>query len=357
MTAGIKAVSDLLMGAEAVVISTHVKPDGDALGSMLGLADVLRRAGKKVVCYLEDAVPKHYMFLPGTDSIIDSSVDVKRETAGYERVVSVALDCGDVGRLGKCWLLLARIRPFCVIDHHRGNTGFGDINWIESNRSSTAEMICDLVEIMGLDFSPPSAVCLYTGIVTDTGSFRYASTSSHTHKVAAHLVDCGADPGEINASLYDNYSLGRLRLMQLVLATLEVFADEQIAVIRATREMMAETGTGAEDTENFINIPMAVGTVQVTVFLKEGENNVSVSLRSRERINVAKVAACFGGGGHAMASGFLVQGRGLDAVWARLLPVIVQRLDGGQKTEDRGQRTEDRGQRTEDRMVSSQRLI
>ncbi len=328
MIAEIKSIADLLMGSEAVVISTHIKPDGDALGSMLGLADILRRAGKKVVCYIEDAVPAHYMFLPGVGSIIGSPVDLRREIAGYERVVSVALDCGDIGRLGKCWLELARIRPLCVIDHHRSNIGFGDINWVEPDRSSTAEMVYDLVEMLGFEFSPAAATCLYTGIVTDTGSFRYASTSSHTHQAAAHLVACGANPGAINGQLYENYSLGRLRLMQMVLATLEMYVDEKIAVIRVTREMMAETGTGREETENFINLPRAVVTVLVTVFLKEGENNVSVSLRARGHCDVAKIAACFGGGGHAKASGFLVQDERLDDVWTRLLPAIVQRLDG-----------------------------
>ncbi len=328
MTVGIKGISATLMEAEAVVLSAHVKPDGDALGSMLGLAIVLRGAGKKVVCYLEDTVPKSYLFLPGAGDIVDSAAEVEREISDYQRVVSVALDCGDVGRLGKCWLLLARIRPLCVIDHHRGNRGFGDVNWVDPDRCSTAEMVCDLVEMMGLDFSSSSATCLYTGIITDTGSFRYASTTSHTHQLAARLIDCGASPGEINAKLYDNYSLGRLRLMQMVLATLELFADEQIAVIRVTKEMLAETDTGIEDTEMFINIPRAVASVQVAVFIKEGKNSVSVSLRSRGHCDVAKISACFGGGGHTMASGFLVKDRGLDAVWARLLPVIIQRLDG-----------------------------
>lgn len=328
MAAGIKGVSHLLMGAEAVVISTHVKPDGDALGSMLGLAEVLERAGKKVICYLEDDVPKNYMFLPGIERIISSSAEVERKTAGCGRVVSVALDCGDIGRLGKCWLLLGRIHPLCVIDHHQSNGGFGDINWVEPDRCSTAEMVCDLVELMGLSFSASSATCLYTGIITDSGSFRYASTSSHTHRVAARLIECGANPGEINAKLYDNYSLGRLRLMQMVLASLEMFFDEQIAVIMVTREMMAGTGTGIEDTEMFINLPRAIGSVQVAVLLKEGKNSVSVSLRSRGRCDVARVALCFGGGGHRMASGFIVKSEELDSVRARLLPIITQRLVG-----------------------------
>jgi phosphoesterase RecJ-like protein len=328
MTSGIKGIADLLTGAETVVLSTHVKPDGDALGSMLGLGEVLERAGKKIICYLEDPVPRSYAFLPGVVSIIDSAVEVRRKTTGCKRVVSVALDCGDIGRLGKCWLLLDRIRPLCVIDHHQGNKGFGDINWVESECCSTAEMVCDLVEFMGLGFTSSSATCLYTGIITDTGSFRYAATTSHTHRVAAHLVDCGASPGEINEKLHDNYSLGRLQLMQMVLTTLELFAGEQIAVIRVTAEMMAETDTGVEDTEMFINLPRSIGSVQVTAFLKEGKNFVSVSLRSRGRCDVAKVAACFGGGGHNKASGFLVKNGGLETVWARLLPIIIQQLDG-----------------------------
>ena len=328
MKAGIKELITLLRQADFVVLTTHIKPDGDALGSLFGLADILQQMGKTVCCYFEEEIPLLFQFLPGWEQAETSFDAVKdfADTAG-EGVLAIALDCGDMQRLGKRGPKLREIHPFMVIDHHKGNNGFGDLSWVEPDRSSTGEMICDLAEAMGQDLSPAAATCLYTAIATDTGSFRYEATSSHTYQVVAGLVEAGARPGEINEKLYDSYPLGRLQLMQQVLATLKMFADERIAVIFVSREMFEQTGTTVEDTEDFINLPRAVETVQVAVFIKEGKSMVSVSLRSRSSCDVSLVAARFGGGGHARASGFQKNGVTVDEVRAQLLPVLIKQLD------------------------------
>ncbi len=328
MKAGIEDLVVHLQQAQQIVLITHIKPDGDALGSMLGLADILRQMEKSVLCYLEEPVPHLYRFLPGWQQAETSFAKVEEFVdSGGQDVLAVVLDCGDMARLGKKGPQLRKIHPFVVIDHHKGNNGFGDLSWVEPGRSSTAEMICDLAGAMGQHFSPAAATCLYAAIATDTGSFRYESTSSHTYRVVARLVDCGAQPGDINEKLYDSYSLGRLQLLQQVLATLEFFADDRVAVISVSESMMADTGTTLEDTEDFINLPRVVESVQVAVFLKEGSNSVSVSLRSRGNVDVSQVAQMFGGGGHARASGFRQNGLALDAVRASLLPALVKELD------------------------------
>ncbi len=326
---GIKGPSGLIAQSEEIILVTHIKPDGDALGSLLGLADVLRSMGKRVLCYLEEEVPELYKFLPGA-ALIETSFSAVRNflrTAG-ESVAVIALDCGDMNRLGRSGPSLHKIHPFAVIDHHKGNTGFGDMNWIEPHRSSTGEMIVDLVDGLGVRLSSQAATCLYTALVTDTGSFRYASTSSHTYRVAACLVECGAEPGKINEQLYDNYPLKRLLLMQQVLGTLRMFADDRIGVICVRRSMLEQTGATLSDTENFINLPRAVNTVQVAVFFKEGENMISVSLRSRGDCDVSMVAARFGGGGHALASGFRAGGIRLDDLQNKVLRELLLQLDG-----------------------------
>ena len=326
---GIKGPSGLIAQSEEIILVTHIKPDGDALGSLLGLADVLRSMGKRVLCYLEEEVPELYKFLPGA-ALIETSFSAVRNflrTAG-ESVAVIALDCGDMSRLGRSGPSLHKIHPFAVIDHHKGNTGFGDMNWIEPHRSSTGEMIVDLVDGLGVRLSSQAATCLYTALVTDTGSFRYASTSSHTYRVAACLVECGAEPGKINEQLYDNYPLKRLLLMQQVLWTLRMFADDRIGVICVRRSMLEQTGATLSDTENFINLPRAVNTVQVAVFFKEGENVISVSLRSRGDCDVSMVAARFGGGGHALASGFRADGISLDDLQNKVLRELLLQLDG-----------------------------
>ncbi len=313
-----------------IVLATHVRPDGDALGSLLGFADILRGMGKRVVCYLEEAVSERYGFLPGRDQVetdLERVFDFVR--ACGDDVMAVCLDCGDLSRLGKSGPDLQNIHPLLVIDHHQGNNGFGDIAWIEPHRSSTGEMIYDLAVEMEAAVSKDAANCLYTAMVTDTGSFQYDSTTEHTFTVAAELVGRGVRPAAISQSLYDNATFGRLQLMQQVLATLESFFDDQVGVIRVTRDMLRATGTTLEDSEGLINLPRSVAGVRVAVFLKESgeeQQNVSVSLRAKGDCDVAVVAARFGGGGHRNAAGFRVGDQNIDQVLAALLPKLEQAL-------------------------------
>ena len=242
-------------------------------------------------------------------------------------MLCIALDCGDRKRLGKNADELLRIRPFLVIDHHKGNDGFGDLAWIDPRRSSTGEMVFDLGVALGQRVSAKAADSLFTAIVTDTGAFRYESTSAHTFDVARQLVEAGVKPDQVSRNLYDNFSVARLQLLQMVLATLEVHCGGRVAVIIVTREILDRTGCTLEDTENFINLPRSVTSVEVAVFLKEvGEDRVSVSMRAKDTCDVAEVAAQFGGGGHRNAAGFKTAATTLDEVRARLLPVLQRQL-------------------------------
>ncbi len=321
-----------LAGTENIVLATHIRPDGDALGSLLGLASILETMGKTVVCYLEEPVSELYDFLPHhgrVETDLDRVLEFVRSCG--DDVMGICLDCGDLQRLGKSGPQLVGIRPFAVIDHHQGNAGFGDLAWIEPHRSSTGEMVFDLATELGAVVDKAAADCLYTAIVTDTGSFQYDSTTSHTFAVAAALVERGVQPAEIARNLYDNATLGRIRLMQMVLATLESFFEDQVAVIRVTRAMLQATGTTLEDCEGFINHPRSVRGVKVAVFLKQSSDHdplVSVSLRAKGEVDVAAVAARFGGGGHRNAAGFKMSGKSLDQVRDSLLPLLDKALAG-----------------------------
>jgi phosphoesterase RecJ-like protein len=320
------------MATGNIGLATHVRPDGDALGSLLGFADILKGMGKEVLCYLEEPISDRYAFLPCGDRV---ETDLGRvsdfvRNCGAD-VMGICLDCGDLSRLGKSGPVLKKIHPLLVIDHHQGNNGFGDLAWIESHRSSTGEMIYDLAVEMGADVSKDAADCLYTAIVTDTGSFQYDSTTEHTFAVAGRMVGRGVRPAAISQSLYDNASFAGLQLMQQVLATLESFVEDQVAVIRVSREMLQATGTTLEDCEGLINFPRSVGDVRVAVFLKESDeenNNVSVSLRAKGDCDVAVAAARFGGGGHRNAAGFRSTDQSMDQVLAVLLPVLEKELVG-----------------------------
>ncbi len=311
-----------------IVLATHINPDGDALGSLMGLGDMLESMGKKVFRYLEKPVSHLYSFLPDCN-LMQTDLGALRTFVARagDDLLCVSLDCGDRKRLGKNADELLQIRPFIVIDHHKGNNGFGDLAWIDPDRSSTGEMVFDLARRLRVQVSEKAAVALYVALVTDTGSFRYESTTAHTFNVARQLVELGARPDEISRALYDNYTAGRLQLLQMVLATLDIRCRGRVAVIRVTRDMLEKTGCSMEDTENFINLPRSVVTVQVALFLKEtGNDGVSVSLRAKDSCDVAGVAARFGGGGHRNAAGFRVAVRSLDEVRDSLLPVLEEVL-------------------------------
>ncbi|MCI5222557.1 MAG: bifunctional oligoribonuclease/PAP phosphatase NrnA, partial [Candidatus Electrothrix sp. AR4] len=225
-------------GVQNIVLATHVRPDGDALGSMFALADILKMMGKKVVCYLEQPVTGLYSFLRPEVTI---EIDYDKVSAFIERcgtdIIGIALDCGDLTRLGDKGPELNKIKPFLVIDHHQGNKGFGDLHWVEPHRSSTGEMIYDLAEELGVaeKISKEAAECLYAAIVTDTGSFHYDSTSAHTFNVAGKLINLGVNPAYVCQMLFDNATFGSLQLMQLVIATLQTYMNDQVAIIHVSQ--------------------------------------------------------------------------------------------------------------------------
>ncbi len=325
-----KAARQAIEGVQNIVLATHVRPDGDAVGSMFGLANILKMLGKHVICYLEESLPKRYSFLdPGVRIKTDFEwIRAYIEECGKD-ILGICLDCGALSRLGKNREKLRKIKPFIVIDHHKGNNRFGDLNWIEPHRSSTGEMIYDLAVELGAaeKMSKEAAECLYTAIVTDSGLFQYDSVSGHTFAVAGQLLDRGVEPSFISKTLYDNASFVGLQLMQLVLATLRTYHDDQVAVIQVSRKMLRTTGATYEDCEGLINFPRSVQAVRVAVFLKEREDGeISVSIRAKGDGDVAVVAGEFGGGGRRNAAGFRMTGHNLEEVRDMLLPVLEQAL-------------------------------
>jgi len=311
-----------------VILVTHMNPDGDALGSLFGFAEMLRSLDKKVLCYLEEPVSHIWDFLPGCNQAVIDINEVKQfaGSAGGD-VAIISLDCGSAERLGRHKDQLLAIEPFLVIDHHRGHERYGTDLWLEPDRSSTGEMIYLLGKELGASVSADCAENLYVAICTDTGSFRYDSTSSTTMRIAADLLDRGVNPAEAAANIYDNYSLARLRLMEQVLSTLELYQSEQLAFIHVTREMVDSTGAVEGDTEGFINYPRSLQSVKVAVFLKEAKDGVvGVSMRAKGECDVAAIAALFGGGGHRNAAGCRFFDSTLEQVREQMLSKLSDAL-------------------------------
>lgn len=318
----VDAIASRLKKANNILVATHIYPDVDALGSQLGLGAILESLGKKVVLYSEERAPELYNFLPGEDRLDPTPPDPS------EFDCAVALDCGDSKRLGRAMESILSIHPLVVIDHHMGHDGFGDLNWVDATRAATGEMVYDLAAALQTPISHETAYNIYAAIVSDTGSFKYSSTTADTFRIAQELVALGVKPAKVAGKLFDNFTVNRMQLLKEVLATLEFFGDGQIAIIHVTDDMYERTGTSQPDTETFVNYPRSLTPVKVAVFIKETKKGVlSVSMRSKGKdCDVAGVAQKFGGGGHRNAAGFKHGSSEItvmrDMVIRELLPLV-----------------------------------
>ncbi|NOX25983.1 MAG: bifunctional oligoribonuclease/PAP phosphatase NrnA [Deltaproteobacteria bacterium] len=323
MTAGnLSEIVKIIRAARRVVLVTHTFPDGDALGSQLGLGHILQDMGKEVILYGEEPISYLYEFLPCCARMV-------KEPPRLEVVdCAISLDCGDRFRLGKGEEQLLKIKPFIAIDHHAGHQDFGDLRWVVEGRASTGDMVYDLSQLLGAEVSYEAAYCLYTAIVSDTGSFKYASTTADTFRIAGALLAKGVKPAEVSGKLFDNFTESRLQLLQVVLSTLEIYGDGRLAIISATKKMFDLTGADKADTETFINYPRSLAKVRVAALIKEIDGAIGVSMRSKgDDCDVAVVARKFNGGGHRNAAGCKFRdGETLhevrDLIFAELLPLV-----------------------------------
>jgi phosphoesterase RecJ-like protein len=285
------------------LVATHVNPDGDAVGSLGATALVLEAMGKEVVAYCQDQVPGFLRFLPYSDRIVHHLPD----SDGFE--VAVVLDCGELERLGAAAQAIQRVRKIIHIDHHRSGNDFGTLNLVEPERSSTAEILYDVFQAIPVELSRGAAENLYTAILTDTGSFRFANTTARALSVAAAMMLRGVEPDRVASAVYDCMSPGRLRLLGLSLNTLTIRAQGRLAAIWVTHQMLAETGTTAADTDGFVNYPRSITSSEIAILFREIDaDRVNVSLRSRGTQDVAEFARMYQGGGHQNAAAFRLQG-------------------------------------------------
>lgn len=323
-------VVELIESKNRFAITSHVRPDGDGLGSSLGLFWLLRALGKQVEVIMLDPVPHAYTRLPGAHEIrVTDKID--RE---YDAVFII--ECSDITRPG----LVGLEKEFTVnIDHHSTSALFGNINWIDSTASAVGEMIYNLCKATGVRVTKEIAECVYTALVTDTGSFNYSNTTERTFKVASELVRAGVKPAKISQAIFASYRWNKLQLLSRVLASAKRDESGRIAVMRQTLAMQQETGATDEDGDGFVNYPLICAEVEAVALLKETEHEVyRTSLRSKGDINVARIAEKFGGGGHRNAAGCTLHGSWDEAesTIVRLLQKVVldNELDEAEKSLD-----------------------
>ncbi len=317
-TTSIRKLMDLIRKNTTFFILSHVNPEPDTIGAALSLYHYLKGIGKKVVVYNADGIPAFIRFMQYSDVIITTIPHRKFD-------VAISVDAGGLDMLGDDFGKLRRGKTV-NIDHHRTNTLFGDLNIVDPCASAVCELLYALFKKMEVRIDSAISSLLLAGIIYDTGSFRYRNTTARTLRIASELVRNGPSISDIAEKLYENQSIGRLRLIESMLDTIELSRDGRIASSVLTRDMYSATGTTREDAEGLIDYPKSIRGVAVAILFREtGDNRYKVSLRSKNDVDVAEIAEKFGGGGHTNAAGFTVNGRLLD-VKNEVLNSVLERL-------------------------------
>jgi bifunctional oligoribonuclease and PAP phosphatase NrnA len=291
-------LKEAIAWADSILIAAHRNPDGDAVGSLLGMYFILEAMSKKATAFCPDGIPQSLAFLPGAET-------VEKSLGNRNFDATVLLDTPQRSLFAEGFESRG---IFIVIDHHKKHDDFGDLV-IRYPSAAVGEMLYCLARAAGWPVDRRAAVCLYTSIVSDTASFRYESTTPRTHEVAADLIALGADPKTVSSHLFESFSLARRRLLAAVLETLEIAAGGRYAQLHCTRRMIRDAGASKEDLEGMVNFARGIAGVELAALLREEDGGkIRVSLRSKGAVNASAAAERFGGGGHVNAAGVRLSG-------------------------------------------------
>ena len=316
----IDRIFEIIREHKTFCIVGHIRPDGDCIGSQLGLALALRNDGKKVTVWNQDAIPLKYKFLVG-----DGLIEKPKRGEKFDCVI--ATDCASYERLGTVGDCIKERKILINIDHHESNTRYGDVNWISPREPSTGELIYRLLKVARWPITRPIADLLFTAISTDTGSFQYSTTRPGTFHAGAELVTRGANLAKICDEVYQSYPLSRVKLLKHVYSKFRLADNDQIAWFWLKKEDFTRTGAESDDTEGLIDHIRAIEPVVVACVFEELEPKLTrISLRSKNaRVNVNEIAAQFGGGGHPAAAGARIPGTPL-AVQRKVIAAVKHAL-------------------------------
>ena len=301
MTVGsVSDVANAIQQRQSFILTSHARPDGDAVGSQLALAFALDRLGKSVRLVDRDAVPGPYRVFPGVDRI-----EVTERASGEADAV-IVLECGDLSRPD-----VADLDRFFVIniDHHLGNTLYGGVNWFDESAAACGEMVADVVDALGIAWTREIAAHLYLAIATDTGGFRHGHITARTFEACRRIAATGIEPALLSRQIFDSYSIGRVKLTGALLSAMALHHENRLATLDFDDDLLAACGATTDDTDGLVNLPLgAREIVAVALFKRQPPDTVRVSLRSKGDVDVRAVAQRWGGGGHKNAAGCTITG-------------------------------------------------
>lgn len=323
----IKKIAEAILGAKKIGISFHTSPDGDAIGSTLGLLNALRVLGKDSYIISREVIPDNLSFLPLGNEIDGTTIEPKENTD-----LVIILDCGNVERI--CADLENYSGTLINLDHHATNEQYGTINYVEHESAATCELVYLLVNELGIKFDKVNdesllkiGSCIYTGILTDTGSFRHSNVTERTHVIASKLISIGVKNNVIHSNLFENRPYSKIKLIGTALESLELYCEGKVAFIAIPLKVLEELDLVNVDTSDIISMALSINTVEVAVLIKESEEeSVKGSLRSKNDVNVSKIAEALGGGGHVKAAGFKLKNTTLDEAREKIMKEINKEL-------------------------------
>lgn len=311
-------VIEYIDSVKKIAITFHVSPDGDATGSVLSLLQGLRNYGKEAYVISKDKPSDNLGFLPYIDEITGENV---KPTEGTECII--VLDCGNVERIaGDMEGFEGKILN---VDHHLSNDMYGDINYVDTTASATCEIVHDILTAMNIEIDENISTTLYTGIVTDTGSFRFSNTTKKTHAIAGELIE-NIEHDAVHRELFDNKSFEKMLLTGKVLESMELVLNGKIVVMKLTKDILALIDTEKEDTGDLVSLGNKISGTQGCILLKEADDAVKISFRSKDTLDVRKIAEMFGGGGHTKAAGAKIDSVSIEEAKAMIIEKLEKEL-------------------------------
>lgn len=298
IVASSKKLKNLIENSNTIAICSHMNPDGDNLGSVMATFEMLKNMNKEVYAIIDDDIPSPESFLEGLDEAINSDDLIDKKIDLF-----ITLDCGDLDRIGKAKIVFNNAKKTVNIDHHNTNTNFANLNIVDVYSPATCEILFSLMENMKIDINKTISTCLYTGISTDTGSFKYDSTRPSTHLIAAKLLENGIDINNIIVNLYQKRSIEKTNLLIRAMNNAEYFFNNKIGIVLITKDDIKKTSAKKSDADGIIEFLRDTEGLELAILLKEKDNDIRISTRSKSYFDCTKLVQKYNGGGHIRAAG------------------------------------------------------